>query len=217
MSTLVISDLHLPFSHKRALDHCINTHYHYDCDTVVFTGDIFDHHRLSRFQSEPDADSATREAKKAKKQLQKWIKAFPNAYVLLGNHDLIPYRQAKELGIPKMFVKDLQSVYDIPDTWSFHKRLVHKGVLYLHSAGSGKYGAINKAKEMSMSVVAGHSHRYPGVVYYSNPIQLFYGLQAGCLVDKSTYAMRYSDSEVTLGCAVVKSKSEGYFIPLEMR
>ena len=105
---LVISDPHAPFQHRRALSHCKKTYKKWKCTEVMFTGDVFDHHRLSRFQSEPDADSATREAKITKKMIKKWAEAFPVADIILGNHDLIPYRQAKELGIPKMYLRTLQ-------------------------------------------------------------------------------------------------------------
>ena len=217
MNTLVISDIHEPFSHPRAIAHCKMVGEKYNAKKVVFVGDIIDHHRISRHVSEPDSFGATVELRLTKRKLKKWIKAFPTAHILLGNHDLIPYRQAKELGMPKAFLKDLHKVYNIPSLgWKFSKRLILGNVLYLHNAGSGKYAAINKAKEMSMSVVCGHTHRHGGVIYFSNPRQLFFGMNVGCLIDKSAYAMRYFEGEPTCGCGVVINSELAYFEPMKM-
>lgn len=215
MRVLVIPDLHGPFSQKGALSFCKKVHKQEKCTHTIFVGDIVDHHRIGRHTTEPDAMGAVQEAMATKKMLAKWHNAFPNAHVILGNHDLIPYRQAKEVGLPKMFLKSIQEIYGL-DTWTMSKRLVLDDVLYLHTAGSGMYGAINKAKGMSMSVVAGHTHRFPGVIYFSNPLHLYFGLQVGCLADKETYAMRYADNEVTLGCGVVYGPSKAQFFPMDL-
>jgi hypothetical protein len=36
MRVLVIPDLHLPVSHHKALDFCVDIYNRYECDTVVF-------------------------------------------------------------------------------------------------------------------------------------------------------------------------------------
>jgi len=214
MNTLVIGDIHEPFGQEGAVDFCKKVYKKHKCKHVVFVGDIVDHHRISRHVSEPDAWGAVKEAEMAVKKLKVWSKAFPKADVILGNHDLIPKRQAKELGVPELFIKKIGEVYGLP--WSFHNRLVLNDVLYLHNPGSGKYSVLNKAREQSMSVVGGHTHRYPGVLYFSNPLHLFFGMQVGCLADKESYAMRYADNEVTLGCGVVYSPQEAYFVPMDL-
>lgn len=216
MSTLVIPDLHEPFSHERALWHCKEVYKTWGCDRVVCIGDFVDHHRISRHTSEPDGMDAVQEYDAALKRLQGWYTTFPSVVVVVGNHDEIPKRQAKEIGLPETFLRSLEDVYEFPDNWSIRKRIVIDDVLYLHNAGSGKYAAINKAREQSMSVVAGHTHRNPGIIYQSNPNKMFFGMNVGCLVDKDAYAMRYSDSEITLGCGVVVDSEEAYFCPMKM-
>ena len=213
---LVIPDTHFPFEHFGSLEHCRDVYNKHQCTKVVCIGDLIDHHRISRHVSEPDADGAKLEKAKTVSVIRLWGNVFPNMSILLGNHDLIPYRQAKEMGIPASFLRRLSEVYEMPIGWTFHKRLIYNNVIYLHDAGGGKYAAINKAKDMSMSVVAGHAHRHGGIMYFSNPTQLFFGMNAGCLIDKETYAMRYSHTEPTLGCCVVVDKSEAYFIPMRL-
>lgn len=213
---LVIPDLHLPFEHKKALYHCQKVADKEAVNKVICIGDIFDHHQMSRHTSEPDAYGAVQEYKLTCRRIKSWYKAFPKLDLVLGNHDEIPARQAKEVGIPKRFLKDLAAVYDMPSGWKIHKRFIFEDVLYLHSAGSGINGSMNKAKQMSMSVGAGHTHKHGGVIYFSNPLKLFFGMNVGCLIDKEAYAMRYSDSEPTLGAGVVYSSSEAYFRPLKL-
>jgi len=214
--TLVIPDFHAPFQHKKSLAHCKEIYKKHKCNKVICIGDFADHHQMSRFTSEPDADGAMQEYKKTLRELKKWYKAFPKVDVVLGNHDAIPMRQAKEVGVSEEFLKKLDKVYDMPKGWKIYKKIVQDNVLYIHSAGSGMNASMNKARQMSMSVVSGHTHKHLGVIYFSNPSKLFFGMNVGCLIDKEAYAMRYSDSEPTLGCGVVYSDHKAYTEPLEL-
>jgi len=212
-----VPDLHFPFAHKKALDFCKKVYKEYNCDNVVFVGDMFDHHQMSRHTSEPDALGAKQEANKAQKMVNKWVEAFPVADIMLGNHDLIPKRQGKEVGLIDRFIRTVKEAYGLPDGWKFHNKLVRNKVLYLHIAGSGKYAAMNKAREQSMSVVAGHTHKHPGTLYFSNPRNLYYGMNVGCLINKKAYAMRYSDAEITLGVGVVYGPTHATFVPMPLK
>lgn len=213
---LVIPDTHFPFEHERALSFCKAIYDRFGCNKVVCTGDILDQHQMSRHTSEADAMGAMKEIELAKKSVKAWSDAFPYMDIVYGNHDKIPERQAKEVGLPSVFIKDLSDVYGMPDGWVFHKKLVWNGVLYKHNIGSGQYAAINGAKQKSMSVVCGHTHKYGGTIYFTNPTQMFFGLNVGCLIDKETYAMRYSDDDICLGCGVVLGGDEAFFVPMKM-
>ena len=214
---LIVSDLHLPFEHRGALKFCQETYKRFNCSSVISIGDIFDYHQMSRHVSEPDALGAMEEHRLTNKKLKAWGKAFPLMDIVQGNHDEIPKRQAKEVGIPAQFIRSPHEAYDNLSTgWTFHNKLVHEGVLYEHIAGSGMVAAMNKAKKMSMSTVCGHTHQNGGVIYFSNPTQLFFGLNVGCLIDKEAYAMRYSNSEPTLGVGVVVSSTEAHFVPMRL-
>ena len=213
---LVIPDLHFPFEHERALKFCKAVYKRFNCNKVICTGDLLDLHQISRHVSETDGHGAMEELALAKKSVLAWAKAFPTMVITIGNHDAIPKRQAKEVGLPSAYLRDLKDVYGMPSGWRLTNRYEHEGVLYLHNAGSGKYAAINKAREQSVSVACGHTHKHGGTIYYTNPRNIFFGLQVGCLIDKSTYAMRYSDGEICLGCGVVLDGHEAYFVPMKM-
>lgn len=212
--TLVVPDLHARFTHRNALKFCEIVFEKYKCKRVVCTGDIIDHHRMSRHTAEPNADGAEQEKQKTIAVLKKWYKSFPSMDIVFGNHDLIPYRQAKEIGIPASFLRKLADVYEMPKDWEFHKELCIDGVLYLHKLGSGLYGAINEAKKRGMSVVGSHTHTAGGCIYFRNHRELLFGLNAGCLIDINSYAMTYSNSLPTLGCGVVIDRHEAYYVPM---
>lgn len=212
---LVVPDLHEPFEHKDFFKFCVKVYEMYNCKRVICTGDIIDHHRIARHTTEPDADGAEQEKEKAIKKLTKWYRRFPEMDIILGNHDLIPYRQAKEIGIPASAVVRLTDWYLMPKKWLFHKELIVDNVFFTHVLPSGINGAILEAKKKGMSVVGSHTHTAGGVVYFKNKLGLYYGLNVGCGIDVESYAMRYSNSEPTLGCGVVVDSREAYFIPMK--
>ena len=51
---LVIGDIHLPFERKDYLQFCIDTYKEYQCNRVVFIGDIIDAHWSSFHTTDPD-------------------------------------------------------------------------------------------------------------------------------------------------------------------
>ena len=67
-NVLVIGDLHLPFTLKGYLEHCIETYYKHNCNEVVFIGDIIDNHASSYHETDPDGHSAGQELKLAIQQ-----------------------------------------------------------------------------------------------------------------------------------------------------
>lgn len=213
---LVIPDLHLPFEKDRALSFCKAIYKRFNCNKVICTGDMLDIHQISRHVSEPDSIGAMEELALAKKKIRQWAKAFPKMIITIGNHDAIPKRQAKEVGLPSAYLRDLKDVYGMPRGWQLKRNHIEDNVYYVHNAGSGKYAAINKAKDLSMSVVCGHTHRHGGVIYFTNPFKIFFGMNVGCLIDKDAYAMRYNNNEPSLGCGVVIDGHEAFFIPMKM-
>ena len=47
-NVLVVGDLHAPFTRKGYLEHCIEVYNNYQCNQVVFIGDIIDNNRLKQ-------------------------------------------------------------------------------------------------------------------------------------------------------------------------
>lgn len=86
----VLSDLHVPYTTKSALETAVAyvKRYHKP-DVVLLNGDIFDFHQGSRFEHEPDSLTMTEEIPMGV-QLMIWLRQeFPKARMIFkeGNHD----------------------------------------------------------------------------------------------------------------------------------
>ena len=214
----VVGDLHAPFTHKGYLPFLIDTFKTWGVTDVVFAGDIVDLHAISRHQTEPSAKGAEREYQMAYDVLQEYVKAFPIAKVVLGNHDCIPSRQVATLGMPEVFLKSFHELWGLPEEWEIDNHFIIDNTLYHHGLGaSGQNGAINKALNERMSVVQGHQHSSFQIEYRANQRDIIFGISCGCGVDNSAYSFNYGKYAIKkpiLGTAIIKSSSEAYIVPM---
>ena len=213
---LHISDLHLPFTHPKALAFCKKLYKTYKCDKVVFAGDIIDNHAMSYHESDPDGFSAGDELKEAKKMIKPWLKAFPKAYVTIGNHDAVLERKAKTFGIPKSMIRSLGEAYETK-VWKWVLEVEIYGVLYIHGKCYGKNAALTTAMTERVSIAQGHSHAYAGVQFSTSTRDRLFGLNSGCLIDVDSYAMAYGKAfsvRPVLGSSVIINGVQPIFVPM---
>lgn len=217
----VFSDVHIPFAHPNYLAFLKDTFAEWGVEQIVCLGDLIDNHAISRFQSEPCADGAYTELSKARRMVKELTETFPVVKMCRGNHDDIAYRQAATLGIGAEFIKPFRDIYGLPMSWSLEDEYVIDGVLYTHGTGrSGKHATYNIAVDERMSVCSGHTHTGGGVNYIANKQETIFALNTGCLIDYGAYAFEYSRNakhRPTLGCGIVLSSSEAYFVPMTGR
>lgn len=216
--TLVFSDTHYPYHHKGYLEFLKETHKKFNCkEEVICVGDLVDHHAISRFNSEPDAMGDIDEFRIAQREIQRLVKAFPKGVLTTGNHDLIPHRQSATLGISKRYMKSFSQLWDLPKTWRVVDDIIIDNVLYSHGMNAGgKDGALNKAVAEQISNVQGHIHSFGGCKYIASKRNLIFGLNTGCLCSPNALAFAYGKHaryRPTLGCGIVYSSREAYFIP----
>ena len=199
-NVLVIGDLHLPFTLEGYLEHCIKVYKKYNCDTVVFIGDILDLHFTSYHETSTEGYGATQEHDLSVEMLRKWYKAFPKAYVTIGNHDALIYRKAMSAGISKRWIQNYSQVLGTPG-WEWVTDVVIDDVLYTH----GTTNAYTKAKQNLMSTVQGHLHSQAGIQFYVGAKSRIFGFQVGCGVDMKSYAMEYGRNfpKPVISCGVV--------------
>ena len=216
---LVIPDLHLPVAHPCALDFCVDIYNKHECDEVVFIGDIVDHHAISFHDKNPNCPSAKDEYLAVGEDLVEWRDTFPEATVVLGNHDERPERIASKDGIPELYLKPYKEVWETPDwDWVFDTEI--DDVYYFHGIGStGKTPAFNKTDSVHMSVVMGHVHSVAGIHWGAGPKARWFGMDVGCLIDREAWQFAYgkhSKKKPLLGCGVVLDGIPYYEImPLE--
>jgi len=213
----VIGDTHIPFEKKGYLEFCIETFKKWAVDTYLHIGDIVDNHAVSRHTTSTEAMTAIQEYELAKERLSKWYDAFPEMILIKGNHSTTISRQLKELQIPELYLKDEAELYGMPYGWEIKQDVIIDNVYYTHGIGkSGKYGAVNLAKDMMMSSVIGHIHSNGFCHYLKTPTSRIFGMNVGAGTDDSKYAFDYSafsTKKSNLGCGIVINSQEAYFIP----
>ena len=120
-NTLIISDLHLPYQHEDAFDFLEALEEVYDFTQVVNVGDLYDHHRGSYHESEPNAYGEEEEYELAKEYAADLQRIFPDMVIVEGNHDAIPQRKLRTIGLPMSMLKDYNKMYDTKPSWVWKK------------------------------------------------------------------------------------------------
>ena len=198
---LVIGDLHAPFDLDEYFDHCVDIYNRYNCNRVVFIGDVIDNHYSSYHETDANGMGGAQELELAINRLKRWNHQFPVADVLIGNHDRIIMRKAQSSAVPAKWIKSYKEVLETPK-WNFVNELVIDGVLYVHGEGGT---ARTKAKNDLQSVVQGHLHTQAYTEYTVGRNSRIFATQVGCGIDHESYAMAYAKAgkKPAIGCAVV--------------
>lgn len=204
----IIGDTHEPFCLEGYREFCVDTFEQWGCDTFIHIGDLVDHHALSFHDSEPMLKDANGELLDARVALQPWYEAFPELKVCEGNHDLIPARQLKKIGMDaERWMRPLKEVYEMPDGWELVDQVTIDGVLYHHGyTANGVNGFRNDAIKRMCRTVTGHAHGNGGVSCTASDHRLVWGMAVGCGVDVKSLAMVYGKhflQKPIIGCGVV--------------
>jgi len=198
---LIVGDLHAPFNKYGYLEFCQNIYNKYNCNRVVFTGDLVDNHFSSYHEANPDGHGAGAELQKAIAEINYWYLAFPKAKVCLGNHDTIPNRKAMTSGLSSSWIKDISEVLEVPN-WEFSEDFVIDNVMYVHGITRK---ARMRAKADLISVVQGHYHSESYIEFFVGQSYKIFAMQIGCGIDKNSYAMAYGKhfNKPHINCGVI--------------
>lgn len=197
---LVIGDIHAPFELDGYLKFCKEIYSKHLCNQVIFIGDIIDNHYTSYHETSADGMGGADELMRAIQDIKRWKKAFPEADVLIGNHDRMIMRKAQTSDIPSMWIKSYNQV--LGTNWNWVERIVYDNVQYVHGEGGT---ARTKAKNDMMSTVQGHIHTQCYTEWMVGRNFKVFGMQVGCGVDGSSYAAAYAKhfKKQAIGCGVV--------------
>jgi hypothetical protein len=198
---LIIGDLHAPFNLPKYLEFCLDQQKKFKCGTVVFIGDVIDNHYSSYHESDPDGMSAGDELDVAINELQKYYRVFPEASVIIGNHDRLVYRKAFSGGVSKRWIKEYKDVLKVPN-WNFVESLDLFDVNINHGEGGT---ATMKMKKELQSQIQGHLHSDLYVDFIVGKNFRIFGMQVGCGIDFKSYAMAYGKNfkKPAIGCGVL--------------
>jgi predicted phosphodiesterase len=204
----IIGDSHEPYSLEGYKEWCADVFDQWDVDTIVHIGDLVDHHSLSFHDSEPMLHNVHGEYESAIEKLQGWYDLFPELTLIQGNHDLIPARQLRKLGMePQIFMKPLKEIYGMPEGWKIEDSIVIDDVLYHHGETAGGVNGFRMdAQKRMQCTVSGHNHSNLGVSYTASDRELVWGMAVGCGVDNTSMAFAYGKhfkNKPIIGCGVV--------------
>jgi hypothetical protein len=213
---LIIPDLHMPFMVPNFIDFLCRVRDKYKLTRVFGIGDAFDHHAVSFWDNAPGADDALNEYHKAVGQAGALVSEFPNILWTVGNHDDRHLKLGARAGIPDIYMRDINDIFEMPDTWIWHKSYILNGtVLIEHGSSSGRNATFDRALVTSKNVIQGHTHSYGGVQYINDGFNVRWALNVGCGMDNDSYAALYAEHhkfKPTLGCGIL-IEDIPHFIP----
>ena len=197
-SVLVISDMHIPYHHQDTFAFLQYLKDKYKPTRVICGGDELDKHSLSYHDSDPDLLSAGDELRKSKEFIKTLKKMFPKMDLLDSNHGSMIWRKAKTHGIPKAYIRSYQEVLEVDDGWKWHFDLTitlpNGQKVYMHHGKTSD--VIKLSQQMGMNAVQFHYHEAFNVNYWGNSTGLYWGLQAGCLIDDDSMAFAYNNVNI---------------------
>jgi len=208
MSTvLVIPDTHLPFHHEDALAFLKAVKKKFRPTEVVHLGDFEDWHSISMHDHDPDGLSPGMELKALRQAAEPFYKEFPSVKMCTSNHGSLPLRRAFKFGMPSELIKSYSDILKTPKGWKWSDSWEIDGVIYEHGESySGQQAAIKSAQANMQSTVIGHIHAFAGIQYSANSKHLIFGFNAGCLINRHSYAFAYGKkikAKPILGCGIV--------------
>ena len=205
-NVLIIGDLHEPFCLNKYLDFCIEQYNHFNCNQVVFIGDVIDNNYSSYHETSADGMGGADELELAIKRISRWYDVFPNARVIIGNHDRLIMRKAQTSAIPSKWIKSYKEVLNVPN-WNFMERFEQDNVQYLHGEGGT---ARTKCRADMMNTVQGHLHTQSYIEHYVGQNFRVFGMQVGCGINHESYAMAYAKAgkKPAIGCSVVLNNGQ---------
>lgn len=190
---LFISDCHIPYHHKDLIAFLRYLKKKYKPDLIVCLGDLLDFHDLSFHDSDPALDSAMPELIRSRKVIKEIEKLFPEMIIVGSNHGDLPLRKAFAAGIPGSFIKSYNDIYGVGKGWQFVDDLMivdkEKSIYVAHGITKN---ALKLAQQRGVNHVCGHYHCQFKIEYVSNPRDLLWGMNAGCLIDSKALAFAYN-------------------------
>lgn len=191
MRVLAVGDIHAPATHPGYPQFCKDLYVKWDCDTVVFIGDVIDFQAISFHANNPNCPGADDEYVLARQQIQAWKRTFPVANVCIGNHDERVLRLAESVNIPARFIRDYSETWGTPG-WNWKHEHILDGVYYFHGTGQGGvHPAWCASGKLLMPVVMGHCHSRSGVKWRANPMRRIFSVDVGSGIDVDAYQFAY--------------------------
>lgn len=227
---LVWSDVHAHDEDPHAVDVCIQIGQAVNVDEVVFAGDWFDAHAVSKYVPSPDKPARwVEERAKALPVIASARAAFAKkkAWWINGNHDLRPLRYIDSVA------PQLQGLFTLPELLGIegldfsypgdNRLVIADKLMVIHGERvRGESGASVRAevRDHGMSVIMGHVHRRGNIEVMNTALsrsgeQPQFGYELGCLCNlRPSYIPIERTANWQHGAAIV-TVYDGDFIDVE--
>ena len=193
-SVLIISDTHIPYHVPELIPYLKLLKKKYNPDKIIHIGDELDKHALSMWDSDPDLPSAGDELRISKKYIWELKKIFPEMTLLHSNHSSLIYRRALKHGMPRAYLRSYNEFLQVDKKWKWVDDLnltLSDGTECYFVHGMASEG-IKLAMQYGKNVCQFHFHSKFQIQYFSNPDNLVWSLQCGCLTKQSKLNFLYS-------------------------
>jgi metallophosphoesterase superfamily enzyme len=189
---LVISDTHIPYSHRDYIKFLRAVKKKYKPDIIIHIGDELDYHAISFHDSDSSLPTSDRELDNSIIEIQEGLhKLFPEMRLLESNHGSLVTRKMKHHGIPLRVLKPLNELYETP-LWTWHFEILVSTKLGKVLFNHGKVATYGKGcKEQNYSLVQGHYHGKCEITWHRTSTSERFNMFVGCLVDEYSMAMAY--------------------------
>jgi len=190
----VIGDLHIPYHHRSSFAFLRAVKEKYKPDLVINIGDELDQHAISMHESNPDLPSAGDELKTSKTYIKELEKIFPKMILIHSNHSSLVYRRALKYGLPREYLRSYNEFLGVGKDWQWIDDLTitlsdDSRCFFTHGMSAD---VLKLAMQMGKHCVQGHYHSKFSIGYFSNPDELIWGMQVGCLTSQSSMAFDYA-------------------------
>lgn len=190
---LIIPDLHIPFHHINSFKFIKALVEKYDPEIIIFLGDEQDIHSGSMHDHDPNLHSPADELDMALSAFKALYKIVPKALLVESNHGSLFYRRANKNGLPKKVLKTYEEILEAPKGWKWHSDLIihssDKKPIYICHGQSAD--VLRNSKNKAMNYIQGHHHSKFEIRYWSNGMDVFWGVTSGCLIDFESLAFEY--------------------------
>ena len=208
-NVLTISDMHVPYHHPDALKFLAALNKKYKYDLVINMGDLADFHNISFHKSDPDLLSAGDELVALRKTAKQLEKTFPEMIIIGSNHGDLPLRKFLDAGLPFELLRKYNDIYNVGKGWQFCDDLMLvDGTNKTYLVHSISKNGLKVAGMRGVNVVQGHFHTDFRIDYISNPMNLLFSMQVGCLIDRKSKAFAYNMLDLArpiLGCGMLEN------------
>lgn len=194
---LVISDTQAPFHHPDALPFLSEIKKQFKPTFVIHIGDLADFQGLNFHGLNPNLPSAHDELILLRSFVKKLSKLFPIMTIVDSNHDALPKRKARSIGIPDAMLKDERGILQAPLTWKFLSELVFRLPNGIKCKAKHNFGSnlLMDSIKQGMSIICGHLHTKSSVTWWENDLGMNFAVQTGCLIDDKHAAFSYNKGQ----------------------